>query len=542
MTTGLTPLAPGVSGDATERAVAVALEASETRYRRLFETAQDGILILDVTSGKIVDANPFIKRLLGYTHNELLGKELWEIGLFDDIAATREAFRELTRTGYIRYEHLPLLARSGARVEVEFVSNVYRAAGHDVIQCNIRDITQRMGLERSAKEQGVELADLHRRKDEFLAMLSHELRNPLASIVNALQLMRLQRGEENLLQQQARTILERQVAQLSRLVGDLLEVSRVATGRLRMDLETVDLRGIVEVAVGATRVAIERRSHHLEVAVPESPVWVHADPARFEQVIVNLLDNAAKYTAPGGRIWLSLALDGDTAILRVRDSGVGISAAVLPGVFDLFAQADRTLDRAAGGLGIGLSVVRAIVELHEGSVAASSAGIGEGSEFVLRLPVCEPGGQLLQPPVASRRSVPEAMRLLVVDDDVDAADSLALLLCMSGHEAIVAYSGATALGSAVEQRPAAVILDLSLPGMDGYELARHLRQHPQLVDVPLIALSGHGQPTDIERSLAAGFTAHLVKPIELERLLALLAPMVAASAAARASVPANKGR
>ena len=515
----------------TERqATLAALEASETRYRRLFETAKDGILILDLASGKIVDANPFIKTLLGYTQGELVGKELWEIGLFGDIEASRRAFQELATSGYIRYEHLPLETRGGAKVEVEFVSNLYRAGGRDVIQCNIRDITQRSELERLAKEQAVALADLHRRKDEFLAMLSHELRNPLSSIVNALQLMRLQRGGENLIQQQARTILERQVAQLSRLVADLLEVSRVATGQLRLCLESVDLRGIVEVAVEATRAAIERRGHQLAVSVPEAPVWLYADPARLEQVIVNLLDNAAKYTEPGGRIWLTLELDGEHAMLRVRDSGVGIAAAVLPRVFDLFTQAERTLDRAAGGLGIGLSLVRALVELHYGSVEAGSAGLGQGSEFVVSLPLSAPGSRPRSLPSAAAAAAvaalptPVELRLLVVDDDVDAADSLAMLLRMSGYEVHVAYSGTTALQAAVEHHPSTAILDLSLPEMDGYELARRLRRHPQLAELRLIALSGLGQQEDFDRSRAEGFAAHLVKPIELSRLLDLVAP------------------
>jgi PAS domain S-box-containing protein len=518
--------------DVTEtRAAAAALRASETRYRRLFETAKDGILILDAASGRIVDANPFIKALLGYSHDELLGKELWQIGLFDDIAASQVAFQELRETGYIRYEHLPLETRGGAQVEVEFVSNAYRADASDVIQCNIRDITVRSGLERLAREQSVAMADLHRRKDEFLAMLSHELRNPLSSIVNALQLMRLQRCDENLIQQQARTILERQVAQLARLVGDLLEVSRVATGQLRLHLESIDLRGVVAVAVEATRAAIDRRGHELSVALPPQPVWLQADPARLEQVIVNLLDNAGKYTEPGGHIWLSLESEGGTAVLRVRDSGVGIAANVLPHVFDLFTQADRSLDRSAGGLGIGLSLVRALVELHHGSAEACSAGPGQGSAFVVRLPLSKPGRPTCSlPPPASRATGAVELPVLVVDDDVDAADSLALLLRMSGYAAHVAYSGATALQAAVEHRPAAVILDLSLPEMDGYELGRRLRQHPQLAAIRLIALTGHGRQEDLDRSRAEGFAEHLVKPVEPQRLLDLLEPIAGAAA------------
>jgi PAS domain S-box-containing protein len=521
--------------DVTEtRAAEAALRASETRYRRLFETAKDGILILDAASGKIVDANPFIKTLLGYSHDELLGKELWQIGLFGDIAASRAAFQELQEAGYIRYEHLPLETRGGPKVEVEFVSNVYRADTSDVIQCNIRDITVRSGLERQAREQGLAMAELHRRKDEFLAMLSHELRNPLSSIVNALQLMRLQKRDENLIQEQARTILERQVAQLTRLVGDLMEVSRVATGQLRLRLESIDLRGVVTVAVEATRATIDRRGHELVVALPPQPVWLQADPARLEQVIVNLLDNAAKYTEPRGHIWLSLETEGGAAVLRVRDSGVGIAETVLPLVFDLFTQADRTLDCSAGGLGIGLSLVRALVELHHGKVEASSAGLGKGCAFVVRLPLSEPGGRAGSLAMEESRTTAVGQPVLVVDDDVDAADSLALLLQMSGYEAHVAYSGMTALQMAVEHRPEAVVLDLSLPEMDGYELGRRLRKHPQLAAVRLIALTGHGRQEDLDRTRAEGFVAHLVKPVELRQLLDLLEPVagdVAAPAA-----------
>ncbi len=282
------------------------------------------------------------------------------------------------------------------------------------------------------------------------------------------------------------------------------------------------------VAVEATRAAIDRRGHELAVALPPQPVWLQADPARLEQVIVNLLDNAAKYTEPGGHIWLSLEAEGGAAELRMRDSGVGIAANVLPRVFDLFTQADRTLDRSAGGLGIGLSLVRALVELHHGTVAASSAGPGQGSEFVVRLPLSEPGCPTGSLSTAASRTTAVGLPVLVVDDNVDAADSLALLLRIWGYEAHVAYSGSTALQAAVEHRPAAVILDLSLPEMDGYELGRRLRQHPQLAAIRLIALTGHGQQEDLDRSRAEGFVAHLVKPVEPQRLLDVLAPVAGA--------------
>jgi CheY-like chemotaxis protein len=284
-----------------------------------------------------------------------------------------------------------------------------------------------------------------------------------------------------------------------------------------------------------TRAANHPRGHELVVVLPPQPVWLHADPARLEQVVVNLLDNAAKYSEPQGHIWLSLETEGVAAVLRVRDSGVGIAEAVLPLVFDLYTQADRTLDCSAGGLGIGLSLVRALVELHHGKIEASSAGLGKGCAFVVRLPLSEPGCRAGSLATEESRTTAVGQPVLVVDDDVDAADSLALLLQMSGYEAHVAYSGMTALQMAVEHRPEAVILDLSLPEMDGYELGRRLRQHPQLAAVRLIALTGHGRPEDLDRTRAEGFAAHLVKPVKLQQILDLLEPVAGAAATPEAA-------
>ena len=290
--------------DVTERRRSdAALQDSELRFRRLFQTAKDGILILDADLGTIIEANPFMCGLLGYELDDFLGKELWEIGLFRDKEANRDAYQELREKGYIRYEHLPLKTKGGDEVEVEFVSNLYMVGDRQVAQCNIRDITQRSRMEREAKAQAAALADLHRRKDEFLAMLSHELRNPLSPILNAVHLLRLQ-GDENLIQREARDIIERQVGQLSHLVDDLLEVARFTSGKIRLHPVRLDMRGVVERAVESARPLIDRRRHVLTVDVPEEPIWLHADPARLEQVVVNLLNNAAKYTDEGGRIWL----------------------------------------------------------------------------------------------------------------------------------------------------------------------------------------------------------------------------------------------
>jgi PAS domain S-box-containing protein len=509
--------------DVTERRRAeVAVKVSEIRYRRLFQTARDGILILDANTGTVIDANPFMTQLLGYSREELLDKELWQVGCFRDIEASRAASRELQERGYIRYEHLPLESKDGKPVEVEFISNVYAVDHRRVAQCNIRDISDRVRLERQAQEQTAALADLHRRKDEFLAMLSHELRNPLAPILNAVQILRLQ-GDGNPLQQQARSIIERQVGQLARLVDDLLEVSRITTGRVRLNRDRLDVRGVVERAVETARPVIDRHEHELSVSLPEAPIWLHADPTRLEQVLVNLLSNAAKYTDDRGRIWLTAQREGDHAVLRVRDTGIGIAPDLLSHIFDVFTQADRALDRSEGGLGIGLSVVRRLVEMHGGTVEAQSAGPGRGSEFTVRLPVAEflaaepaaPTGPPAKEPV-------QASRVLVVDDNVDTTDSMSILLRASGYDVRTAYDGLTALETATTWPPNVVLLDIGLPQMNGYEVAQRLRQDPNLKSAWLVALTGYGRESDLQLAKEAGFDAHLIKPVDLDKLQTLL--------------------
>jgi PAS domain S-box-containing protein len=510
--------------DITERKQAEdSLRDSEVRYRRLFESAKDGILILDAATGKVTDANPYIEDVLGYAPNELSGKELWQIGLFQDIKESKAAFQQLQQQGYIRYRNLPLETKDGRRREVEFVSNVYREDHHHVIQCNIRDITEHAQLER-ATAQAEASAELHRRKDEFLAMLSHELRNPLAPILNAVHLLGLQK-DENHIQKQARTIIERQVGQLAHLVDDLLDISRVSTGKIRLHEEDTDLRGIIERAIESTRPLIEQRKHELTVSLPPEPLWLRADATRIEQVAVNLLNNAAKYTDEGGHIWLTLQQEGDHAVLRVRDTGVGIASELLPHIFDLFTQGNRTLERAQGGLGIGLTLVQKIVELHRGSVEARSGGAGKGTEFTVRLPLVVSAS--MKESTASRTVLPHSQtaRVLVVDDNVDAADSIAMVLRLSGHDVQVAYSGQSALETAAQYQPSIIFLDIGLPEMDGHEIARRLRQRPPSKDVWLIAMTGYGQDSDRQQSKEAGFDYHLVKPVntqELEQLVAKL--------------------
>ena len=490
---------------------------SEVRFRRLFETAKDGILILDSSDGKITDANPYITELLGYSTDELIGKELWQIGLFQDIEASQAAFQRLQDEGYIRYHDLPLETKSGRKAEVEFISNVYNVDHHAVIQCNIRDITERRQLER-AEAQAEALADLHRRKDEFLAMLSHELRNPLAAITNAVQILDLQK-DEHPLQEKAKTIIRRQAANLVVLVNDLLEVSRILGGRIQLHQEDLDARGIVQQAVETARPLIDQNKHELTVSLPTEPTWLHADALRLEEVIVNLLNNAVKYTPEGGHIWLSLQQEGDRIVLRIRDTGVGIVPDSLPHMFELFTQAPRSLDRSQGGLGVGLAVVRKLVEMHGGTVEAQSAGPGKGSEFIVRLPVLSPPtGRSQIPSKKGDERSGSGWRVLVVDDNVDSADSIAMLLQVSGHEVRVVYSGQDALDMAGKYQPDIVLLDIGLPVMDGYEVARRLRKHPELKEVKLIAVTGYGQESDRLQSQEAGFDYHLVKPVDAQKL------------------------
>ena len=496
------------------------LHDSEERYRRLFETTKDGVLVLDFTRGRIVDVNPFMIELLGYPYAHFLDKELWEIGLFSDRSANEASVRELKEQGYIRYDNLLLESQHGGKVEVEVVANVYSEDQHSVIQCNIRDITERRRLERQTQEQAEALAELHQRKDEFLAMLSHELRNPLSAIFNALHILRIQ-DTGNPIQQKAKSVIERQVGQLAHLVDDLLEVSRVITGGIQLHQERLEMRGIVDRAIESVRPLIDQRKHELEVSLPAEPIWLQGDPTRLEQVVVNLLNNAAKYTDEGGQIQITAQQEGAEVVLRVRDTGIGVAPELLPRVFDLFTQADRSLDRSQGGLGIGLSLVQKLVELHGGTVTAQSAGLGQGSEFIVRLPALSLVSESIAP-IKTAKPQAHTSRVLVVDDNKDAADMLVMMLQMFGHEVQAAYDGQTALETAVEYQPTFVLLDIGLPDMNGYEVARRLRQQPETKRVLLIAMTGYGQDSDRQQSQEAGFDYHLVKPVEPQKLQDLL--------------------
>lgn len=371
------------------------------------------------------------------------------------------------------------------------------------------------------RNQAEALRESDRRKNEFLATLAHELRNPLAPLGNALAVLYV-RPPTDPAHLQVREIFDRQIRQMTRLLDDLLDVSRIAQGKIVLRKEWVSLAAAAAQVAQMTESLLKSRQLHFELNVPKEELWVEADPARLNQVLVNLLNNAAKYTDRGGRVWLTIERKDSEAMLRVRDTGVGIAPEFLPHIFDLFTQAEWPVERSQGGLGIGLSLVRRLVELHGGTITASSAGPGRGSEFVVRLPAlaAEEGRREKGREAIVGTGVSAGRRILVVEDNADAADSLALLLRMQGHEVQVAYDGPTALQTAQTFRPDVMIVDIGLPHMDGYEVARRVRVfYPNVL---LWAMTGYGRDQDRQRSADAGFHAHLVKPVDPEALQRLL--------------------
>ena len=380
-----------------------------------------------------------------------------------------------------------------------------------------------IALDNARLYKEVENAD--RQKNEFLSMLAHELRNPLAPIRNALTFLRMS-GENDPDVIWARELIDRQVTHLVRLVDDLLDVSRITRGKIRIELAGVDLATVISAAVETSRPLIEAGSHRLEVFLPDEPLWVNADQARLSQVLANLLNNAAKYTPEGGLITVSAAKVGSEAHICVRDNGMGIPAEMLAKVFDLFTQVDRSLDRSQGGLGIGLTLVQRLVELHGGHVQVTSEGPGHGSEFTICLPLAlaAPPSEGDERPETQGAVLPaQQLKILVVDDNAEAADSLARLLRLEGHQVACAYDGTSAVELADSFRPNVAVLDLGLPGIDGYEVAKRLRTDQEQRHLVLFALSGYGQEEDHRRSFQAGFDKHFNKPLDFPRLKQALA-------------------
>lgn len=500
------------------------LRESEERYRNLFNSIDEGFCIIEMVFDeseqpvdyRFLEVNPMFEKQIGL--RGVVGKRVRE--LVPDIEAFWiETYSKVALMG----EPVRLTHQVKA---MDILLDIYacRVGGSESRKVAVvfSNITERSRLERKTQEQANALIDLHRHKDEFLAMLSHELRNPLAPLSNAVHLLRLQNNEDPI-QQQARGVIERQVGQLKHLVDDLLEVSRITTGKIQLRQEPIGLSDIVERAVETAQPLITQRRHQLTVTLSPQPIWLLADAARLEQVMVNLLTNAAKYTEEDGQLWLTVSQEGNTAIVRVRDTGVGIAPELLPCIFDLFTQATRSLDRSQGGLGIGLSLVRQLVELHGGTVEVNSV-LWQGSEFVVRLPLMPASiPPLSLPSYETPQPLGKFSRVLVVDDNADAAQMLAMLLETSGHEVEMAYDGPNALKAALAFRPDVVLLDIGLPGLSGFEVAQQIRQQPALKGIVLVALTGYGHEADQRRSQEAGFDYHLIKPVDFDKVQKILA-------------------
>jgi signal transduction histidine kinase len=424
--------------------------------------------------------------------------------------------------------------------ELQALNQTLQRANSELESANIslqNEITERARVELALKE-----ADRH--KDEFLAMLAHELRNPLAPIYNAVQLMRRKSVDDPQLVW-SRDVIERQTMHLSRLVDDLLDVSRITRGKINLTKELLDITNLISRAVETTHPLVVERAHDLVIDIPDEPLHVLGDPTRLTQALGNVLSNAAKYTERGGRIKVRVSREGPEVLIRVSDNGEGIPADLLPVIFNLFTQLDRTSGHAQGGLGIGLALVRKLVEMHGGSVTAHSEGAGRGSEFTIRLPFQSATEQIGEVPEfhtngSSNGGVATGTqemgdrvkrRILLADDNNDALESLATLLQLGGHDVVTASNGALALECAERHRPEVMLLDIGMPLLDGYEVARRIRVQPWGRQITLVALTGWGQDSDRRRSREAGFDTHLVKPLDMDKLMDLLERLPAAAVA-----------
>ncbi|CAE6842521.1 Sensor histidine kinase RcsC [Paraburkholderia aspalathi] len=508
----------GLGIDVTERKEA---QTVLLRQAAIFEHLSDAIVITDLR-GNITDFNVGGERMLGYRMREILGKP---ISMFhppeDALRIRREAFAGLAADGTWRSE-LTFMRRDGSRGVCETVVKPLANARGDIYGAVSvsRDITGRRRAEQQLQRLNLELSKADRRKDEFLATLAHELRNPLAPMRNVLEILRLKEFADPQLSW-SRDVFDRQLQHMTHLVDDLLEVSRITQGKLELRKQRLELARAMQSAMEAAQPTVQASAHHLSMTLPREPLYLDADPTRLSQMILNLLNNAAKYTPPGGSISLAAEREGDEAVIVVRDSGIGIPREHLDSVFEMFSQLAPALERSQGGLGIGLALVRGLAELHGGTVAAFSSGPGSGSEFVIRLPLSKATPQQSEnAPVEMPRTA--GLRVVIVDDNADAADSLAMVLELEGHEVRTAGDGIAGLELIGEFAPQAVILDIGLPRLNGYELARRIRHDHHDAGILLIAVTGWGQQQDKQTAEEAGFDHHFTKPVdprELQRVL-----------------------
>jgi two-component system, chemotaxis family, CheB/CheR fusion protein len=492
-------------------------------FAAIVESSDDAI-VSKTLEGRILSWNSAASRIFGYQEEEVIGKPITIIIPPELHAEERQILTQIKRGERIDHYDTIRVTKDGRRIPVSLTISPVRSSSGEIIGASkiARDISERKRTEEMLRQGEEALREADRRKDEFLALLAHELRNPLAPIRYALA---ASKKTECTPAQRARAeeIIDRQLAQMSRLLDDLLDVSRIARGKLELKKKLSELSVAVSVAAETARPLFNARQQEFHLDLPAEPLRLYADPDRLAQIFANLLVNAAKYTDAGGHISLRALRDGEQVVICVRDSGIGISAEMLPRLFTMFSQAHTALGRAEGGLGLGLWLVRALVSLHGGSIEARSDGPGRGSEFIVRIPVGLPAEE--RSPVESVSIDPQVeggLKVLVVDDNRDAADTCAMLLELSGHHVQTAYGGRRALELAEAFRPHAILLDIGLPDINGYELAQRIRATSWGSDITLVAVTGWGQTEDRQRATQAGFTQHLVKPIAADSLDSLL--------------------
>ncbi len=494
--------------DVTEKRRAI---EARLRLAAIVESSDDAIIGQSL-EGLITSWNKGAEKLYGYNADEIVGKSLEVLapgGHLDELPTILE---RLKRGETIEHFETERVCKNGSRVDVSLTISPIRDAEGRIIGASkiARDITIR-------KQED-------RRKNEFLALLAHELRNPLAPLRNGLQVMRLA-GDDRQAVEHARMMMERQLQHLVRLVDDLLDVSRITRGKLQLRKERITIDSVVQSAVEVCEALATEQNQKLAVSLPDQPIYVDADKTRLVQALCNLLTNAVKYSERGSQVGLAVVREGSDVVIQVKDAGIGIPPDMLIKVFDLFAQVDWSLEKAQGGLGVGLAIAKRLVELHGGSITAFSEGYGRGSEFVIRLPIVLTAAKAQKEDDGQPPQPTDRLRILVVDDNVDAASSLAMMLKMMGNEVRTAHDGLEAVETALAFRPDAILLDIGMPKLNGYDACRRIREHPWDRPVTIIALTGWGQEEDKCRSREAGFDYHLVKPIEpatLEKLLAEL--------------------
>ena len=500
------------------------LGASEERYRSLLNSIDVGFCVIELlfddngspVNFRFLETNPAFEKQSGLS--DAVGKcvrtlvpqlEAHWFETYGRVALTGEPIRFVDEARALDGRWFDVYAFRLGAPELRHVAILFT------------DISTRRRLEQKTQEQAKSLAEQNRRKDEFLAILSHELRNPLAAIRHAAELIQMERNSDPI-QLEAHEVLERQVAQLTRLVDDLLDVSRISTGRVRLQVEYLDLRDAVRRAIAIVRPQIDRKRQTLTLSLPDKAVLVLGDDVRLQQVVVNLLDNANKYTDRGGLLTVELRTAGNETVLCVRDNGRGIEPEVLPRIFDLFTQSGQSLTQAQGGLGVGLALVQSLVAVHGGGVQAHSA-LGQGSEFIVRLPVHSSAHERPVDPDSIVRAPARALKVLVMEDNPDVARSIARLLAVAGHDVRVAQDGESGVSEAREFAPDAILVDIGLPVMDGLQVAMRIRQEPGLSNVLLIALTGYGRDTDRQAARDVGFDYYLAKPVDFKTIESTLA-------------------